>query len=80
MQAWAEVEGARRPDEAWLLHDRDVWVANPWYFGPRQPHPEMQDSGPPAGSWAEVAQMMAASDPDSGFDWDAWKDEMKDAG
>lgn len=30
-----------------------------------------------AGSWADVARMMAAGD-DSGFDWDAWKDEMKE--
>jgi hypothetical protein len=33
--------------------------------------------GPPPGSWAAVSRMMAAND-DSGFDWDAWKDEMKD--
>lgn len=33
--------------------------------------------GPPPGSWAAVARMMAAGD-DSGFDWDAWKDEMKE--
>lgn len=32
---------------------------------------------PPPGSWAAVARMMAAGD-DSGFDWDAWKDEMKE--
>lgn len=32
---------------------------------------------PPPGSWAAVARMMAAND-DSGFDWDAWKDEMKE--
>src|SRR5271166_4590411 len=33
---------------------------------------------PPVGSWASVARMMAAGD-DSGFDWDAWKDQMKEA-
>ena len=33
---------------------------------------------PPAGSWAETARMMASMD-DSGFDWDAWKDQMKEA-
>lgn len=32
---------------------------------------------PPVGSWASVARMMAAGD-DSGFDWDAWKDQMKE--
>jgi hypothetical protein len=37
-------------------------------------HDERQ---PPRGSWADVARMMAQGD-DSGFDWDAWKDEMKE--
>lgn len=32
---------------------------------------------PPPGSWADIARMMAQGD-DSGFDWDAWKDEMKE--
>ena len=32
---------------------------------------------PPAGSWAATARMMAQND-DSGFDWDRWKDEMKE--
>ena len=32
---------------------------------------------PPACSWAAVASMMAQGD-DSGFDWDAWKDQMKE--
>lgn len=33
--------------------------------------------GPPPGSWAAVARVMADGD-DSGTDWDAWKDEMKE--
>ena len=32
---------------------------------------------PPAGTWAATARIMSQGD-DSGFDWDAWKDEMKD--
>lgn len=32
---------------------------------------------PPIGTWASVARMMAQGD-DSGFDWDAWKDQMKE--
>lgn len=32
---------------------------------------------PLVGTWASVARMMADGD-DSGFDWDAWKDQMKD--
>lgn len=39
--------------------------------------PEADTLMPPPGSWADVARIMAASD-DSGFDWDAWKDQMKD--
>ena len=27
-------------ESAWLLSDRDVWYANPYYVGPPQPHPE----------------------------------------
>lgn len=33
---------------------------------------------PPAGSWAETARAMKDMFPD--FDWDAWKDEMKERG
>ena len=33
--------------------------------------------GPPAGTWAATARMMAQGDK-SGFDWDAWKDQMKE--
>lgn len=33
--------------------------------------------GPEPGTWAHTARIMAAGD-DSGFDWDAWKDEMKE--
>lgn len=32
--------GMDRPDRAWLLHDWDVWVKNPFYVGPPVPHPE----------------------------------------
>lgn len=34
---------------------------------------------PPVGSWAEIAREMARND-SSGFDWDSWKDQMKEAG
>lgn len=33
---------------------------------------------PASGSWADIARIMSAGD-DSGFDWDAWKDEMKES-
>jgi hypothetical protein len=37
---WAYNYGADHLDEAWLLHDWDVWVSNPHYCGPRVPYPE----------------------------------------
>ena len=37
---WAAVYGQKYPDRAWLLHDSDFWVRNPWYRGEPQPHPE----------------------------------------
>jgi hypothetical protein len=39
--------------------------------------PEHDPVQPPPGSWASVARICAQGD-DSGFDWDAWKDEMKE--
>jgi len=39
--------------------------------------PEPGPNEPPAGSWAAVARLMAEDD-DSDFDWDAWKDQMKE--
>lgn len=42
------------------------------------PEKETVIQGPPPGSWADVARIMAEND-DSGFDWDAWKDQMKDS-
>lgn len=37
---WRFNVGAAQPERAWLLHDRDVWVKNPFYSGPPVPHPE----------------------------------------
>jgi hypothetical protein len=35
--------------------------------------------GPPPGTWAFTARLMAeTAPPDEDFDWDAWKDEMKE--
>ena len=33
-------QGQYAPDRAWVLTDRDVWHRNPFYVGPRMPHPE----------------------------------------
>lgn len=37
---------------------------------------QLPSCDPPVGSWAETARLMASIDPD--YDWDAWKDEMKE--
>lgn len=37
---YARNVGQQRPEQAWILSDRDVWYANPFYSGPPQPHPE----------------------------------------
>ena len=45
------------------------------------PEADTVTQGPPPGSWADVARMMASLGGDEdGMDWDAWKDEMKDQG
>ena len=40
LQVFAHTVGEENKDHAWLLHDRDVWIANPHYTGPEVPHPE----------------------------------------
>lgn len=40
-QADARQLGETNPDRAWVLTDRDTWVANPHYVGAPVPHPEM---------------------------------------
>ena len=32
--------GAANPDRAWITSDRDVVYPNPFYTGPRVPHPD----------------------------------------
>lgn len=39
-RAAASELGAANPDRAWVLTDRDVWHANPYYQGPPVRHPE----------------------------------------
>lgn len=36
----AAVLSALKPEQAWILTDRDVWHKNPYYTGPAEPHPE----------------------------------------
>jgi hypothetical protein len=51
MEAIAEYgrnAGMDHPDQAWLLHDWDVWVRNPFYSGPPVRHPESEEPDPDA--------------------------------
>ena len=34
--------GRHRPEQPWILSDRDVWHKNPFYTGPPVPHPEQE--------------------------------------
>ena len=57
---WRFNVGADNADHAWLLHDRDVWVRNPYYVGPPQPHPEDETFDE---QWLdEIAAARAAQD------------------
>lgn len=37
---WVWNVGRNCPDSAWLLSNYDTWHANPFYIGPKEPHPE----------------------------------------
>jgi hypothetical protein len=54
-----------RIDRAWLLHDFDVWVANPHYTGPAQPHPECEDIEAPEEECCDPAAPAPADAIDS---------------
>lgn len=60
--------GVRRDDVLSFISDE--------YSLDAGPEPVAVD-GPPPGTYAFTARMMAEVFPD--FDWDAWKDEMKEA-
>ena len=42
-RAEARELGALHPERTWILTDRDVFHANPFYKGPPVPHPELDD-------------------------------------
>ncbi len=44
-RTYAYALGADRPNQAWILSDRDAWYANPCYIGPKVGHPEDGDYG-----------------------------------
>ena len=56
--------GRENPDRPWILSDRDVWYANPFYQGPATTHPEYEE-----GEWADPPK------PRSPFSWGDVSDE-----
>ena len=56
-RAEAHDMGAAEPDVAWVLTDRDVWHANPYYEGPEVPHPE-DDYARYESDWDSYCRMM----------------------
>lgn len=58
---YAHEVGRMRADQEWILSDRDVWYPNPFYTGPRGPHPE-DDSDSFEGEDEEDAALTAFAD------------------
>jgi len=40
MRHQADMIGFNCPEKAWILTSWDVWIKNPHYQGPEEPHPE----------------------------------------
>jgi hypothetical protein len=57
---FAESIGSQYPEHAWVLSDRDVWYANPFYKGPRVPHPESDEAAARAAGWPDDEQPALA--------------------
>lgn len=43
LNEFARNVGRECPHLAWLLHDSDTWVTNPFYTGEPVPHPESDE-------------------------------------
>ena len=43
LNEFARNVGRECPHPAWLLHDSDTWVTNPFYTGEPVPHPESDE-------------------------------------
>ena len=60
LDEFAHNAGMDNPNQCWLLDSRDVWVRNPFYHGPNQPHPEDDFSEPvQSDSYAERTKFNA---------------------
>lgn len=58
--AWNVGGEERFINRAWILTDYDVWVANPHYRGPKQPHPDSYEAEVDAEAAAEAEAVAAA--------------------
>ncbi len=68
--------GRERREEAWILTDYDTWQPNPFYAGPKVPHPDSyesdsydNDGGPLSDDEAEFLADVAAEDDDEELPW-----------
>jgi hypothetical protein len=59
---YAANAGRMFPDRAWLLTDWDVWVANPFYQGPKVRHPEEDDYEDDADCACAVCEVWGEDD------------------
>lgn len=41
---WVRVVGANHLKQAWILAPTDAWYPNPYYKGPKKPHPESEEA------------------------------------
>lgn len=57
VRQYAGDHGRDRPDLAYILSPYDTWETNPFYVGPRQPHPESDE--PPVDLTFKQAATMA---------------------
>ena len=63
MYEFASTVGYARRDRAGLLTDYDVWVANPAYAGPPQPHQESYEDALDGFDRHEAAMNPASVEP-----------------
>ena len=62
---YARNYGSDRPERAWILTDFDTWERNPFYSGPKVPHPEDDYYGDePSDESVEVFEPQESFPPD----------------
>lgn len=59
---YAREHGRDRPDQAWIASPFDTWEPNPFYTGPKVPHPESDEFETYEGPVAEDRSPFAGQD------------------